>query len=84
MKKLKNISEVKEIVEKIFKKNKNKNARNENETQKKENIRELKKKITENNFIIIKADKGNTAVVMNKKGYIENAEKFIQKAHIKK
>ena len=30
-------------------------------------------------MIVIKADKGNTAVVMNKREYIEKTEQFIQK-----
>lgn len=40
-------------------------------------IRTLKKKLIDNEVIVVKADKGNTTVLMQKDQYIEKTEKFI-------
>ena len=67
-------SEIKEIIEKIEKTNKNKNKEDKTIQQ---NIKKIKKKIINNKLITIKADKGNTVIIMEKAEYINKVEKFI-------
>lgn len=69
------------ILEKLIK-IKNHPIRNNKVEQ--QTIRTIKNKLKDNDLILLKADKGQTTVVMNKKDYICKTEKFIEENGIVK
>lgn len=72
-------SDIKNIIEKI-----NRKKMNKEDKIIQQNIKKIKEKIINDKLLIVKADKGNTVIIMEKEEYINRVESFIQSGPYKK